>query len=136
MKHPLINKVLFKASRTLYKNVYRTLNGQKHYEDAGLPAYSVMDALMDYLFGRKYYTVLMKRPNLKMRGTKGLCVYETSSDIFFSEDEAWAYYEKMHDASRAATLRSCQIISFRSKEKIPVWNMQRDPECDMIAGIK
>ncbi len=132
MKHPLFNCVLFKANRTLYKQVYRTMHNQQEYTSKGIPEYSLLEALQDYLLGRRYYAVLLMRPNIRVRGTKGNHPYETSSDIFFSEDEAWAYYEKMHDTRESATFRSIQIIKFRSKAKIPVWNMQRDNSCAQL----
>lgn len=86
---------------------------------------SLLEELINHIFGRKYYCVLLSRPNIKVKGT-GLPAYETSSDIFFSKEEAEEYYERMHDNTKGAIFNSHQIISFRSRENIPEWNMQME----------
>lgn len=131
-KHPFLNKLFYMLAKENYREIYKVMISQGEYEAKGLPKYSLFDAIMDHLYGRKYYTVLLSRPNIKVKGSNGKHTYETSSDIFFSEREAWEYYEKMHDTSKAATFNSHQIISFRSKEKIPVWNQHRDPNCTQL----
>lgn len=125
-KHNLLNILLFRLSRKHYKDAYRTQISQGEYEAKGLPKYSLIDAMIDHLYGRKYYCVLVSYPNQRVRGTKGKPVYETSTSIFFSYEEAWDFYESFHDDSKAAFINTHQIISFRSKRNIPVWSAYRD----------
>lgn len=132
-KHPFQNKLFFLlAGRKNYRQVYKIMISQQEYENKGLPKYSLTDAILDYLFGRKYWIVILCRPNIRVKGTNGKPTYESSSDIFFSEQEAWDYFEKMHDEKKNATFNSIEVISFRSKAKIPVWNMQRDPNLTQV----
>lgn len=131
-RHPFLNKVFFKLFRSKYKSLYRTIISQGEYEKKGLKRYTLWDAIMDQLYGRKYYIVILSRPNIRVKGTHGKCTYESSSDIFFSREEAERYYEKMHDTAKNAVFNSHEIISFRSHLEIPVWNFQRDPNGDQL----
>lgn len=86
------------------------------------------------LFGKKYYFVLLSRPNLKVKGQNGKHPYETSCDIFFSYEEAKKYYDKMHDDQANAVYNTHQIVSFRSRCPIPLFNQQRNKEYKNING--
>lgn len=80
------------------------------------------------ILGKKYWCVLLSRPNLRVKGQKGKHPYETSCDIFFSYEEAKAYYDKMHDEAPNAVYNSHQIVSFRTREPMAVFNQQRNKE--------
>lgn len=95
---------------------------------------SLLGELISHIFGRKYYCVLLSRPNIKVRNTKGKRPYEMSSDIFFSRDEAEEYYHRMHDNSSNAVITSHQIISFRSRIPITEFNMQREHQYNGHTG--
>lgn len=124
--HPLLNILLFKLSLKHYKAAYATQIAQSYYEAKGLPKYSLIDAMLDHIYGRKYYCVLISYPNQRVKGSGGLPIYETSTSIFFSEEEAQTFYEEFHAHNAATYINTHQIISFRSHCKIPVWSGYRD----------
>ena len=131
-RHPFLNRLCFKLCPSRYRSLYQTILNQREYEAKGLPRYSLVDALLDQLWGRKYYIVILSRPNLHVKGTGGKSPFESSSDIFFSRDEAVRYYEQMHDSHKNAVFNSHEVVAFRSHLNIPVWNMQRDPNTDQL----
>lgn len=95
---------------------------------------SLLEELISHIFGRKYYCVLLSRPNIRVKGTDGLKPYEISSDIFFSKEEAQEYFDRMHDTQPNAVFNTHKIISFRSHENIPEFNMQRETRLKRMSG--
>ena len=133
MKHKLSEVLLFRLSKDKYREVrkYMLSSMEKFKDDQQAQQYSLLDALTDFLLGRKYWIVLLQRPYITVRGTKGKHPYETSSDIFFSESEAWEYFEMMK-ATAKNSWKPVTVLSFRTKEDITVWNIFRDPNRDRI----
>lgn len=86
---------------------------------------SLLGELISHIFGRKYYCVLLSRPNIRVKGTDGKHPYEMSSDIFFTEEEAKEYYHRLHDTNPDAVFTTHSIVSFRTHIHIPEFNMQR-----------
>lgn len=91
---------------------------------------SIISQLIDHVLGRRYYCVLMSRPNIRVRDTNGMHPYEMSSDIFFSREEAREYLDRMRRQFPGDTFDTHDIICFRSHEPIPEWNMQREHACN------
>ena len=130
MKHKISEVLLYKLSKGKYKEVRRFMQkSMEMYADGqqDVQKYSLLDAMKDFALGLKYWFVLLERPYIRVKGTKVQHPYETSSDIFFTEREAWQYYEMMRE-SRKNSWRAVRVIAFRTKEQITLWNSQRDPD--------
>lgn len=88
--------------------------------------------ILDTILGPKYYFVLMRYPNIHVRPDDATqqpkCLYETSSNIFFSEDGAREYLRKFLSTDPSEYLVTVEIHSFRSHQPIPHWNKFYDME--------
>lgn len=86
----------------------------------------VIDHITTQLFGPKYYFVLMHYPNQRVlpetEGQKPLPLYETSSNIFFTRQQAEEYLEEHRQQYPSDYLVTDEVISFRTRRNIPHWN--------------
>ena len=95
---------------------------------------SLFDAIkahfLDSVFGPKYYFVLMRYPNIHVRPDDATeqpkCLFETSSNIFFSESEAREYMRRFLSTDPSDYLATVEVHSFRSRQPIPHWNKYYD----------
>ena len=99
-----------------------------------MPKKSLLEVIKEHilttLFGPKYYFVLMHYPNLCVRPEDATeqpkCLYETSSNIFFTEDDAKMYLREFMSTDPSEYLVTDEIHSFRSRKPIARWNRYYD----------
>lgn len=100
---------------------------------------AIKEHILDTLFGPKYYFVLMHYPNIRVRPDdateKPRCLYETSSNIFFSKGEAEEYLKEFLSTDPSEYLVTDEIHSFRSHKPIPKWSRYHDSK-HMASGNK
>lgn len=91
---------------------------------------SIYNHVLDTFLGRKYYFVLMRYPNQRVRFTdatvRPVPLVETSSSIMFTEQEAYQYLQEFQSSDASEPIVSVEVHSFRSRAEIPEWSRYRD----------
>lgn len=90
----------------------------------------VWNHVLDTILGKKYYFCLLHYPNIRVvpdqQGSKPTPLYETSSSIFFTLDEARQFLDENRPLYPSDYLVADEIHTFRTHKPVTPWSKYRE----------